>query len=350
MTTNQMIVATYLAFWLVRINPFLRRWRQPLLRGPEWFFNVPVQPGFYAGPGADILRRYRMRIFLPFAIDIAAVTVILILGKPALIGWLLIFLVVFIHGNHLFSVDLAQRRARPYAVPGSDKAVPAMALSLKRRRLADYTNRRLEALIALISVGVFLWLARYYMAGSGGKTFREVFGAPLFLLYLQLGVLLVKWGLVAWRTPIPQNDAETHIAWREQARKLYLQVCDWYRISWTAQLLVCPFMTAVSSQEKMKVLTIFWWSLQAITIAMTVWLELRRKALQRMALRASPVRLPNLSGDAESSSWLLCFQPSSPLLLVKSARGYALNLANTRTQFGAVYLAGLVTLVVLLRR
>ena len=50
--SNQFMVIFYVFFWIVRINGCVRRGRQPLLRGPEWFFTVPVEAGFYTGAGA----------------------------------------------------------------------------------------------------------------------------------------------------------------------------------------------------------------------------------------------------------------------------------------------------------
>ena len=50
LTTNSQLVILYVLFWVVRIRGCVRRGRQPRLRGPEWFFNVRVAPGFYEGP------------------------------------------------------------------------------------------------------------------------------------------------------------------------------------------------------------------------------------------------------------------------------------------------------------
>ena len=69
-TQDWYIVAFYAMFWPIRINGCVRRGRQPLLRGHDWFFNVRVQEGFYEGPGRAILRRYWLRMLIPFALDI----------------------------------------------------------------------------------------------------------------------------------------------------------------------------------------------------------------------------------------------------------------------------------------
>lgn len=80
---------------------------------------------------------------------------------------------------------------------------------------------------------------------------------------------------------------------------------------------------------------------------LSVWVEIKRKKLLTVTLRARPVKLPNLLGPSEAAMWPLCYQPSVPMLVLKGARGYSLNLANTLNQIGAAYLAGLVALIVL---
>ena len=58
MQLDQRMVMLYVFFWIVRIRGCIRRGNQPRLRGPEWFFNVQVRPGFYDGPGERLLRDY----------------------------------------------------------------------------------------------------------------------------------------------------------------------------------------------------------------------------------------------------------------------------------------------------
>ncbi len=52
------VVVFYAMFWPIRINGCVRRGRQPLLRGRDWFFDVRVEDGFYDGAGRTILRQY----------------------------------------------------------------------------------------------------------------------------------------------------------------------------------------------------------------------------------------------------------------------------------------------------
>jgi hypothetical protein len=79
--SNLSFVIFYILFWLVRINGCIRRGRQPLLRGPEWFFNVRAQPDFYTGAGKKILHRYWMRMFIPFAVDTPVAIAIFLSGR-----------------------------------------------------------------------------------------------------------------------------------------------------------------------------------------------------------------------------------------------------------------------------
>src|SRR5271156_2746399 len=158
-----------------RIRGCFRRWFQPLLRGPDWFFNVQVQPGFYSGAGRKMLQRYRMRMFIPFALDIPIAMAILIPGYLQYAAWLLLAQVGVIHINHLFSGDIAERKARQFAVAEAEKPVPAIMLSLKTRRLRDYSDPKLEATIALSTILALAGLVRYYAAAPENHNLRLVF-------------------------------------------------------------------------------------------------------------------------------------------------------------------------------
>jgi hypothetical protein len=108
------------------------------------------------------------------------------------LNWLILALCAVIHITHSFSVDLAQRQARRFAVPEAARPVASLALSLKPRRLRDYTNRKVEWALALSSLLALACLLRYYFAAPEHHDLRLVFGVPARFLYLQFGLLLVK--------------------------------------------------------------------------------------------------------------------------------------------------------------
>jgi hypothetical protein len=345
---QQYQVMLYVLFWIVRINGCIRRGRQPLLRGPEWFFNVSVPPSFYTGEGKKLLHRYWMRMLIPFATDIPVAIAIFRTGHLSYLSVLVLGLSVLIHINHLYSVDLAERHARPFAVREAERPVAAVVLSLTPRRLRDYTNSKLEWAMALSTTGALAWLLRYYLETPEHHDVGLVFGVPALYLYLQAGMLLVKSMVVAWRTPLPQSQTGEHLEVREKTRKYYLKVCDWGRALIAAGIFFWPVLISASAAASERLLGIWLGACMVLSLGVTVWIEIKRKQLVKLALRARPVKLPDFLDQPAIARWPVCYQPSVPMLVLRGARGYSLNLANMLTHIGAAYLAGLVALFVLL--
>jgi hypothetical protein len=304
------IVVFYVLFWAVRINGCIRRGRQPLLRGANWFFDVPVQPGFYSSAGKRILHRYWMRMLIPFAVDIPIAIAIFASGHLARLNLLILGLCALIHINHALSVDLARRQARRFAAPDDDQ--PLIALSLKPRRLRDYTNPAVEWAVALTGIASFAWLARDYPAIHD---VRRLFAIPAFLLYLQLGMLYVKRMVVMRGTPVAAEQIEA----REETRKFHARVCDWGRMAMAAGILFWPVKLDASAGSSNRQVSIWLAAWMAIAVISTVWVEIRRKQLRSLALRARPVKLPGFLQQSQLFGWR-----------------------------GAAFLAGLVTLLTLL--
>ena len=348
MSPNQMLIAMFILSCAARVRGCFRRWRQPLVRGPEWFFNVHVRPDFYDGPGRKLLHRYWVRMFIPIAVEVLLAAAIFTSGHLLYLYWLIVAASIAVHVNHLFSVDLAERQARNFAVPEAEQPVSSVVLSLTPRRLRDYTNRRTEQIIILASTGTLIWLVRYYLRAPAEHSLRAIFGLPAFLLYSQLGFLFVKYGIVAWRTPIPQAQAEEHLHAREEARRFYLRACDWLRLLTAGELMFWPVLLTASQAMRTYVVTFFWVAVLAVSVVLTVWQELGRRAVLKASLRARPMKMPDFLHTGNSSR-PLCYEPGTPMLLIRGARGYSLNLANKLTQLGAAYLAGLIALFALLR-
>lgn len=349
MQNTQYLVIFYVFFWLVRIRGCVRRGRQPLLRGPDWFFNVHVRPGFYEGDGRKLLHRYWMRMLIPFAFDVPLAIAIFLSGRLQLLTWLILGLCALIHINHCISVDIAERHARAFALPETEQPTNSIALSLNPRRLRDYSNAKVEWALALAFVLALALLVRYYFAAPEHQDLRLVFGVPAALFYLQIGFVFIKRVVVAWRTPVPQAQAAEHVEAREETRKHYLRVCDWSRASLVAGMLFWPVKLSITPASFARVGSIWFAVWMAIGVALTIWVEIKRKHLANLALRARPVTLPDLLGQSENAKWPVCYQPAAPMLMLKGARGYSLNLANSLAQFGAAYLGGWLALVTILR-
>ncbi|HEX7285345.1 MAG TPA: hypothetical protein VF532_04145 [Candidatus Angelobacter sp.] len=348
MSQDQILITLFLLNAGARIRGCFRRWQQPVLRGPEWFFNVPVQSDFYNGEGRRILQHYRMRMFAPIAIEALLTAAIFISGHLIYLYWLVMAAAIAVHVNHLFSVDLAERQARKFAVPEAEQPVSAVMLSLTPRRLRDYSNRNVERFIIFATVAATAWLVRYYLRSPAPHDIRTVFGVPALLIYYQLGFLLVKYGIVTRRTPIPRDQAEEHLQTREEARKLHLKSLDWLRVFSTVTLMFYPFILSAPQEKRSFFVSILWITTLAVSVVQAVWQEVRRRAVLKTSLRARPMRMPDFL-HTENSSRLVCYQPGTPMLLIRGARGYSLNLANKLAQIGAAYVAGLIALLVLLQ-
>src|SRR6185369_8406236 len=56
-------------------------WRLPLKNGETWFLSAQVEPDFYRGAGAQLLRQYRRWLLAPWAIDLLLIAVLFLSGK-----------------------------------------------------------------------------------------------------------------------------------------------------------------------------------------------------------------------------------------------------------------------------
>jgi hypothetical protein len=307
-----------------------------------------VGPEFYKGAGRRILHRYWMRMLLPFAVDIPCAIAIFVSGHLIFLSWLILGLSALIHINHSYSVDLAERQARPYSTAEAERPVTSVALCLKPRRLRDYTNPTVEWALGVTAAAALGWLARYYLTAPDHPSLLAVFGVPAGFLYLQAGFLFVKRVVVGWRAPVPQAQAAEHMALREEMRRFYLRVCDWNRAAALAAMLFWPVRLSASPAGVERLSSIWFVVWLAIGIISTLWVEVRRKQLVRATLGVRPVKLPDLLHQSEVARWPVCYQPSAPMLVLKGAHGWSLNLGNRLAHVGAAYLAGLVALFVLL--
>ena len=227
----------YGLFWLVRLNGCVRRGRQPLLRGREWLFAVPVRPGFYAHEGRSIVRRFRMRMCIPFVID--PLTIYLLASDHLLICTLLVIAQCgVIHLNHLLSVDRAEREARAFAI--AEQPVTRVAVSLCPRRLRDHTNWMVEWGLVAACAGAFVWLTRCYITPPHLVSLRSVFGVPVLMVYMQFGMLLIKHVVVASPDPLPEARGAECRNVRQETLKYYLLVCDWCRMTMVAMIVFWP--------------------------------------------------------------------------------------------------------------
>jgi hypothetical protein len=341
------VVIFYAIFWPIRINGCLRRGRQPLLRGRDWFFNVRVRDGFYDGPGKTILRQYWLRILIPFAVDVPWAIWIFETGKLYQLNFQILVVAALIHLNHLVSKGIAERQAAAYVVPESTRPAARVALSLAPRRLRDYTNPRFERALALVSIASLGWLTRYYLTSPLHPSARLVFGVPLFQLYAQAGMLIVKRAAIGWPSAVPQDHADEHLRAAEERRRYYVKFWDWSRAASVSTLALWPFFIALPQPTADRLMTAWLATWLVASVIATVLVEIKRKQIANLAVLATPVPMPNLLAS-DGPAWPLCYEPSAPTLMLRSARGYSLNFGCSIAQYSAAYVAGFAVLMFVL--
>ena len=339
----------YGLFLVSRLRGVQRRWQQPHLRGPEWFLDVPVQAGFYEGPGKEILRSYRQRVLWPFLLDIPVWAAVYFTGITGLLLWLMVALVPVIHLNHMMNVEHAQRKARVFAAKQETEPVVALGLSLTPRRLRDLSNPILEWTLAIATVIAFSALAFIYRTSASLHSIGQVFWVPALYLYFNLGILLAKQIIVNWRTRLPMAQRAEYQKAQDAMRSYYLRMCDWNRIVVTAGICISPILLTVSGAWYQPLIKTWLWGGLVLCIAGSVWIEVLRKRLVRVGLQVEPVLMPDLMNEASLAKWPVCYQPSAPTLILRGARGYSLNLANTTSYLGSAYLVGMIALFSMVR-
>jgi hypothetical protein len=199
-------------------------------------------------------------------------------------------------------------------------------LSLQPRTLRNYTNWWVEAGIVLALSAATGWLA----VGNPNGVLRFV----IINLYIQAGLLLIKYGVIRSSGAAPVDNVEQYLAWRESLRRLTTGMCDITRLMFAVQPI---FALGFLAGGAVRWLAWVAFTVAAIVIIVYEWRS-RRKHLE-VARRTKPARLPLLP-DFEQTRKVLGFWPSLPLLLLKTANGYALNLASVPVRIAGIYFVG----------
>ncbi len=347
MNENQLLIIFCVFAVITRIPRIVERWKAPLLHSPGCFFSVEVPPDFLAGPGASILRRYRWRLFLPWAVELPIAAGFLAAHHSSYLLPLIAVITLLTRVNYYLDRAAAEKHARPFALPVASQPVSTVSLSLEPRTLRDYTNPWMEAAIA-ISIGLaFAWLGYRYASLRDWPAIRGPLAMILFYVYIQAGLLLVKRGIVRARYVAPAENAAQHLAWRDSLRRLSAGLCDCARLIFALSPLAALFVSTANwgPGAKESAMILFCMGLAAIMIAFE-WR--RRLQYLEIARRTRPAKLLTMPDVADPLP-MLCFQPALPALLLSTPNGYALNLASAAVKTAGFYFGGFAVLWACLR-
>lgn len=346
-----------------RLHLVYRCWLAPLKYGNSFFLAQPVRADFYEGAGKALLKRYRASLFVPLAADAPMVAWLLLVNKytflsleqvVACVASLVVYNVMVVH----FSI-----RAADLSEPKGEQTVKTVQLSMAPRRLRDHTKLAVELAIAgaLVVDAVLLWQA-YRLSHAAGAThhavhvFRGALVLAVWMLYWQLGALLLKSVFVRWRMPLPMNRTEDFKRWRAAWLNSNLNTLDAVRMLTSV---VLPWATVWMVYQRR-------WSLPAmiavasgsvlILAAYMVYLMRVQRRLKAAEKELKPVemvkefpRRPVAEGRFLVGG-LLYFNRENPQLLVRSPQGVAINLTHPGTYVWTAYFAGLLALITWMAR
>ena len=331
----------------LRVTAYVRLWNIPFYYGADRFFGLPVPAPAYR----PLLHRFRVWIYLPCGPEIlAAVAAYLWGGLPALF---VEQAAVYILAQFYFPLLAIHtvRQAKWLALGDSWKPVASVALSLKVRRLRDYSSLPFELAVVLGTIAALaLFLACEPFRQPGPPPHLMGYLALCVLaFYLQGGGLLIKHGLVKWRMWLPGERTEEYLRWREAVLHFYLWICDYLRGVSTLALVIfasAAYFRGTGHVERVLPTA----QVGAAGIILGAFIGARRhrkmaalwKTLQPLEDFSAP---PQAIDPREFFLGGLCYSSAdNPSLLVPGPLVYAVNLANLRVYLYLAYFAGLVFL------
>jgi len=346
--------------WITRLVAMLRLWKDPRKNGESYFLTQSVGTGFYetAGAGVRLERRFRVALMICLLIDVPVVLWLAATGQYApLVGEQFIALLLAGVANSLVVAHCANR-ATLLAGCSDERAGTAVQISMSPRRLSDYTNWIVEAAVCASVAVSFALVARAHaisaepwVTWNAARWLRSVDSVTAWVLYLQLGLLLLKVLFVRWRMPLPVRRTDDFRRWRMAWLSYHLKVFDALRV-----LLVFGLLSALLWLTWVYGAAAFFAAAMAVVLAaFTGYLSREHRSLVAVANEIKPVELvrefPRRTvPEGRFLAGVLFISPGNPGVLVPSDRGLALNLTHPTTYAWTAYLLGLVALTTWIAR
>jgi hypothetical protein len=339
-----------------RVWLLLKSWVTPLKNGPTYFLTQRVKPDFYADAGATLFRRFRMWLVVWLVADAPLVLWLAFTGRYSLLfseqflAW-----IATIIGYTIMAVHFSYRAAE---IGGLDEDLPAaVQLSMTPRRLRDHLRPAIETVIVtatLLSLGI---LGRCYaLSLAPGAShdavdgFQSCVAITAWLLYWQIGLLVLKGAYIHWRMPLPANRTEDFRRWREAWLNHHLRVWDAVRLLIAlGQLLVTIHLLGRMTSATFE--SVFPRPLRlgvvvAGEIVYAAYLLRESRRIAAAVREMKPVemvkefpRAPVAAGRYLAGGFIY-FNPENPGVIVRGVRGVAINLAHPSTYACAAYLFG----------
>jgi hypothetical protein len=296
---------------------------------------VAVPLDFLQGPGAAILRNYRWRLFIPWGIEGLTLAALWLTGHVSEVSILIMIsaITLFTRFNYYAARIVIENRTRLFERPEASQPASNVVLSLQPRTLAAYTGWWVEAGIILALSAAAIWSV-FLPATNNPAIQRRLLSMMVIDVYAQAGLLLIKYGIIRSGGAAPVDNVEEYLAWRESLRRFTTGFCDLTRLLFSLKpLLVISVIVGGSTLLAAEIGFVIV-SIAAIGLG---WRS--RLAYLKVASRTRPAKFPLLPA-AQEARGPVGFWPSLPVLLLKTANGYALNLASTQVGIASLYSVG----------
>jgi len=344
-----LIIFMAAAEFAVRLYVLRGVWRLPLKNGEGFFLAQRVGPGFYQGAGAPLLRRYRISLLVPVFLD-APLALWFIAGHrytPLFFQQIIAVVATFV----VYNVIATHFNYRAVALVAPEENPPAtIQISMEPRRLRDHTNFAVEAVIAL-TVGLAIALLAWNASLPTHHGVRRIVVLTIWILYLQLGLLLLKGVFVRWRMTLPARRTEDFRRWRSTWLSYHLKLFDAIRVLSALVLAsTVPLRLYVPvTRPSIIIIGSVWVVILAVYIYYVARENRRMRAVEReikpIELVKEFPRRPVPEGRFLAGG-LLYFNRDNPGVLVRSAQGIAINLARPTAYLWPAYFIGMATLMI----
>jgi hypothetical protein len=329
---------------VVRIPRLVERWYAPVLAGESQCFAVAAPPGFYASAGRRILGNYRAWLLAMAVADAPLLAYCVAGGHPTIFVADIGIAALLTRLSYYCARRWVEKAARAAVDRGSCTAQAAVTgtrqVLLAPRTLATYSNRRIEAAIAVSLI--------FFLADAAGRAFPlpdvRLLG---WVIWLHLGLLLLKRALIRARISPPAEGYLRYVEWRESLRRLSATICDASRM-----LLIVPaFLPVLRHVSLIHTAQDASFATMVCTAGLVPFLMLYewRARLGHLRVVQQTGHQQFLCAPDAAAGGMIVFEPGLPLLLLRRAEGYALNIAGTPVQTGLLYAASGILLYGLFR-
>lgn len=351
------LIATAMALFASRVFLLHKLWGAPLRNGPGYFLAQRVNPGFYQEAGAALFKRYRIWLVVWLVADAPLTFWLAATGRYSYLVFEQLFATVL--SVIAYNIMVIHFSYRAMGIGGVEEDRPvAVQLSMTPRRLRDHIDPGIEIFVAAATLLALGLLARCYMIAAApgaspaaGHVFHKGVVLTVWLLYWQIGFLMLKGVYVRWRMPLPANRTEDFRRWRAAWLSHHLRVYDAVRV-----------LNALCQFGSMVWITFAWrWprpvrvaGLAVAMAAMIIYAAYVLREHRRLAAAVREMKPVEMVKEFPRASvavgryfagGFIYFNPENPGVVVRGVQGVAINLAHRGTYAWAAYLLGLLALM-----